>query len=818
LASPLDIISSRPWDAALFTTYALSLTFFESVVLRSLRQRNCREIWVVVDADGYQRSLMERQSSHIGQEYWLIPVALPNGVFHCKCTYLAGPEGDLLLVGSGNLTFGGYGRNLEVLEVLTPEEEPTTFEAFAEFLEALRYRPDFRCPNLTWVTWFATRARDSVRRISPKPRARQPRLIHSTTRPVLDALKEAVASMPKEFAGPRELIVLSPFHDADGEAVREAVRATGSNRIAVGLPTRQDEPSMFPFFEAKSWELPIRAVTPAVSSPDRSLHAKCIEVAAADARIILTGSINSTRNALVSTKNIEAGILRIASPPVFRWEAAEIPARVARLDRDVPGLREKLLIHAVLGADGTLSGQLLAAHDPSGVWTGRLLLPDARSTPLVVRVDATGLFGAPVDKHETFSFATSLQIELRFGDRLARGWVHQDELLRMPRLQGLGVTALVRLIARDATDDDAVALLDYLAGSATRHSDVFLRTIRPESLAVAKQVVEVEQDTSIDLSKLAPTTDAPPAAIHPFFNVSTASALERVFARIRSSLLDLGGSHDPPIALSPSQENADADSGDEQTELSRRRKRIEKALEYFEDRMNSLTMEVQDERQRSGLLVIWLEAKEDMLLVRRRDPGAALEFLRTWFRRACDRVSKQVDVTALEEHIVAAAALQAAREADEQARERLCSRLGEALERFSGGLVDVARAVACLKEGASTRFIRALNEGGRDLESALRQILSSKTIRAQLQECLDLAQQRKSIPADCAIFSGEAGAAFRRILNRADWENRVAEMQGDESACAHCHMVLTPMGEMGLRTRRFAQCASCGKVTVRLRP
>ncbi len=49
----------------------------------------------------------------VGQEYRLIPVALPDGVFHAKCLYLAGDEGDLLLVGSGNVTFGGHGRNTE---------------------------------------------------------------------------------------------------------------------------------------------------------------------------------------------------------------------------------------------------------------------------------------------------------------------------------------------------------------------------------------------------------------------------------------------------------------------------------------------------------------------------------------------------------------------------------------------------------------------------------------------------------------------------------------------------------------------------------
>ena len=78
-------------------------------------QSGCREIWVVADAQGYQSSLVERRSHGVGQEYHLVPFALPHGVFHPKCCYLEGTEGDLLAIGSGNLTFGGFGRNLEVL-------------------------------------------------------------------------------------------------------------------------------------------------------------------------------------------------------------------------------------------------------------------------------------------------------------------------------------------------------------------------------------------------------------------------------------------------------------------------------------------------------------------------------------------------------------------------------------------------------------------------------------------------------------------------------------------------------------------------------
>jgi hypothetical protein len=163
-----EALQCGTWDRALFTTYSLSLTFFESVILRLLRQSGCREIWVVADAQGYQASLMERRSHGVGQEYHLVPVALPHGVFHPKCCYLEGSDGDLLAVGSGNLTFGGFGRNLEVLDVLSTETSPECFRDFGAFLNTLRKRQDVQCPEPIWMDSFADRALEVAAGIRPQ--------------------------------------------------------------------------------------------------------------------------------------------------------------------------------------------------------------------------------------------------------------------------------------------------------------------------------------------------------------------------------------------------------------------------------------------------------------------------------------------------------------------------------------------------------------------------------------------------------------------------------------------------------------------------
>src|SRR5262245_55478464 len=143
--SLLQVLDGQRWQKALFTTYTLSLTFFESIILRALRAAECDDTWVIVDADGYRSSLMERGAGGVGYEYRLIPIGLRRGVFHPKCCYLVGEDGDLLLIGSGNLTFGGFGRNLEVLDCLSSTVHRQCFATFAEFLDGLQKRADVVC-------------------------------------------------------------------------------------------------------------------------------------------------------------------------------------------------------------------------------------------------------------------------------------------------------------------------------------------------------------------------------------------------------------------------------------------------------------------------------------------------------------------------------------------------------------------------------------------------------------------------------------------------------------------------------------------------
>lgn len=239
-----EFLKAERWKHALFTTYALSLSYFESEVLRPLLQQGCDDIWLVCDAQGYRSSLLERCSMRVGQEYRIVPVALPHGVFHPKCIHLVSDDEQLLLVGSGNVTFGGHGRNAEVFEALVPNTHATAFADFSNFLETLGTQPGIQIARREWIDDFSERASRAA--AAGADRLMRPhRLIHPLERTAIEQLGE----IARPLGVCEQTKVISPYHDPDGAAVQALLDAVEAKNAVVAVTA--EEASPFPFAEAE---------------------------------------------------------------------------------------------------------------------------------------------------------------------------------------------------------------------------------------------------------------------------------------------------------------------------------------------------------------------------------------------------------------------------------------------------------------------------------------------------------------------------------------------------------------------------------------
>lgn len=174
--NPLDLASASAWDRVLFTTYALSLSFFEAVLMDRLVRGGTKQAIILADPDGVRSALSEQGARRAGRDYKLEPVAPTTGYFHPKVSLFEGAADCHMLIGSGNLTFGGWGHNLEVVEHLHPSFAADAFEDAADFFDLLAMDETVRMEARELCSAQAER----LRRLQKGPLRGNIRLLHST--------------------------------------------------------------------------------------------------------------------------------------------------------------------------------------------------------------------------------------------------------------------------------------------------------------------------------------------------------------------------------------------------------------------------------------------------------------------------------------------------------------------------------------------------------------------------------------------------------------------------------------------------------------
>lgn len=110
----LDLVG-KGYHSCIMTTFSFDFYFFEMNIMRSLRTAGISNISVFVDANILQESLgnLTGNEHRISRMYSLTSIH-SEGVFHPKMYLFLGEENGLLIVGSGNLTASGHGKNDEI--------------------------------------------------------------------------------------------------------------------------------------------------------------------------------------------------------------------------------------------------------------------------------------------------------------------------------------------------------------------------------------------------------------------------------------------------------------------------------------------------------------------------------------------------------------------------------------------------------------------------------------------------------------------------------------------------------------------------------
>ena len=113
-----DIPSGRMggmFHSAILTTYAIDLIHFDAYIRNVLHRKQISSINILVDRDQLDKALQYVSPGclyNAGNDYCISNISA-SGVFHPKINFFVGDDAALVLVGSGNLTVTGHGKNHE---------------------------------------------------------------------------------------------------------------------------------------------------------------------------------------------------------------------------------------------------------------------------------------------------------------------------------------------------------------------------------------------------------------------------------------------------------------------------------------------------------------------------------------------------------------------------------------------------------------------------------------------------------------------------------------------------------------------------------
>jgi hypothetical protein len=299
------IRSTKDVTNAVILTHNIDFVFVQSVVIPALRKCGSPTLTVFADAncaaDTYQ--YQARVLASLGLRYRVVPVAMESGFrFHPKAVLLSGPQAATLLVGSGNLTFGGWGENGEVW--CQYDSKADEIGVFGDFYSYMREVVALCAEPREAITAEVDEAFDPNTRAWAGEMSSAQRLLgragHGAS--MLERMKSVAAGR-----GSERLYVCAPYFDQNAEALQAMSRELGAESTTVLVQSqRTNLPAAAAANLGRNFDL--REATfehmekVGAGGDERTrevlLHAKFYGVQQDDQVTVFTGSANCSQAAL----------------------------------------------------------------------------------------------------------------------------------------------------------------------------------------------------------------------------------------------------------------------------------------------------------------------------------------------------------------------------------------------------------------------------------------------------------------------------------------------------------------------------------------
>lgn len=331
--SLFDEITNGGYEACLMTTYSVDFPFYEDVLLSKMQSRGITHHVLLADKGMCQSTITQRPPNKAGKQYTL---ALMNcsGAFHPKIIMLLGKNKGLLAVGSHNVTFSGFGKNLELTNLIKFKKKhdeqylplfKTAFTALRTWLNDYAVDPDSKVQTaltsaledtLKLVPWLKGRGSDTTENAAL--------LFSSATTSSL--WQQLTPFIPNKS---QQIIAISPFFDKS-LAFNKTLREKSHSELIVGLQPEEAVVTQ----EILSTE-GIKVIDSDTINNNKSgkyIHAKAIYFASEQSPVLVNGSANLSAKAwLDQGRNANAEAVLVRSD-VSAVEAAKLVGITALAD------------------------------------------------------------------------------------------------------------------------------------------------------------------------------------------------------------------------------------------------------------------------------------------------------------------------------------------------------------------------------------------------------------------------------------------------------------------------------------------------------
>lgn len=777
--NPVDLISSAPWTRVVFSTYALSLSFFEAVILDALLRGRARGALILSDLEGVRAALSEEGARRVGRDYEIAPVVCNRpGVFHPKVSVLANEVEVHLLVGSGNLTFSGWGGNLEVIEHLHPSFAADAFDDAANFFDALATSKAVTTTHGNACREVAIELRKAADR---GDRNGEIRLLHSLDAPIA----EQIALYADDLGGATRIAIASPYFELTGKGIADLAEMTECDNVLLhahpsGTVGGGAAPP-WPYATKRQWQ-PVTITH--LASDHRRLHAKTMEIQCKRGRLLVAGSANATSAGLFGN-NIEASVLRVQRDTKLYWltSVGTPPVRPDPDDEKAAEVEAEFgVLHAKLEGD-MISGRILKPLG-SGQMQASLRSPLRSAALGEIGTDAQGQFNFSAAGFELDALQTGRLVLRLEQDCISwEGFLSISITLELIRKTGSIASKLIAMLGGTDTPDDVAAILAWFKEDTSRLPAL-------ASVSGGRSVAEnVSQGTTFvtlgDLTS-AHFTSTPKSGIES----DPQLAWQRAMAMIRTSFAQIRG---PWQDLSSGGDDVDEDDVEGLSEkVSSQRKAKDKSRKAFVDLLDVIL----DPAAKGSMAPIALSLAHFLTDRIRPEPRE----VQSWVQRILSQIS---EISGPEAEIIIATAL-----------------LYYSLPQQGCGPITSRRFF--LKRGVDpcsvnvnpaciTAFIDVLDHRA-DLAKELHRARTAVTMGEQIHRYLEAAAGRGPHDGfDSLKKSPHWPRLLRALQNRTDFA-KISILEEATDFCPLRHIRLSSSSRLALRSDGVTVCDCCGRI------